>query len=73
MSGTVPAAFTCASQVCHSPLFRCGVKASDGPTMVAPGATRRISRKAVSHIWKYWVVLQPGPQKMDRSGSFQMS
>ena len=43
-SGTVPADLTCASQVCHSPLFDCGVKANDGPTMSAPGAMRLISR-----------------------------
>jgi hypothetical protein len=44
MSGTVPAALTWASQVCHSPGLASGVKANDGPTMVAPGAMRRISR-----------------------------
>src|SRR5581483_11814088 len=72
-SGTVPADFTCASQVCHSPEFCCGVKATEGPTIVAPAATRRISRKAVSHIWKYWVLFTPLVQKAEISGSFQMS
>lgn len=43
-SGTVPAALTCASHVCHSPGFPSGVKASDGPTISAFGAMRRISR-----------------------------
>src|SRR5690606_12950851 len=58
---------------CHCAGRRSGVKANDGPRMVAAGSTRRISRTAVSHIWKYCALLTPRSQKMSMSGSFQMS
>src|ERR1041385_1457173 len=71
--GSARAALTCASHVCHSPAFCCGVKAIDGPTIVAPGAMRRISRTPVSHIWKYCALFMPRAQKTEMSGSFQTS
>jgi len=41
--------------------------------MAADGFSRRISRTAVSHIWKYCAELTPRCQKPVPSGSFQMS
>ena len=62
--GSVPAALTWASQVCHSLGFCSGSAASDGPTVSALGARLWISCTAVSHISKYWVVSMPGAQKI---------
>ncbi len=73
-SGSVPAAFTCANQVCHWLARPCGLNANDGPTISAPGAMRRISRTPVSHIWKYWVLLTLAfGQNAEMSGSFHTS